>query len=51
MKDKEYTGKMVAQAIQLLPEKDYTGAALAQHTESEVARWRAVAAKSGLTLE
>lgn len=51
MKDKEYTGKMVAQAIQLLPQKDYTSASLAQHTESEVARWRAVAAKSGLTLE
>lgn len=51
MKDKEYTGKMVAQAIQLLPEKDYLGASLAQHTEAEVARWRAVAARSGLTLE
>lgn len=51
MKDKEYTGKMVTQAIQLLPEKDYLGASLAQHTEAEVARWRAVAARSGLTLE
>jgi tripartite-type tricarboxylate transporter receptor subunit TctC len=51
MKDKEYTGKMVTQAIQLLPEKDYLGASLAQHTENEVARWRAVAARSGLTLE
>mgnify|MGYP000349566215 CR=1 FL=1 len=51
MKDKEYTGKMVTQAIQLLPEKDYLGASLALHTEAEVARWRAVAARSGLTLE
>lgn len=51
MKDKDYTGKMAAQAIQMLPEKDYLGASLAQHTEAEVARWRAVAAKSGLTLE
>lgn len=51
MKDKEYTRKMVTQAIQLLPEKDYLGASLALHTEAEVARWRAVAARSGLTLE
>ena len=51
MKDKDYTGKMEGQAIQLLPEKDYLGASLALHTEAEVARWRAVAARSGLTLE
>lgn len=51
MKDKDYTGKMTAQAIQMLPEKDYLGTALARHTELEVARWRAVAARSGLTLE
>ena len=51
MKDKDYTGKMAAQAIQMLPEKDYLGTSLAQHTEAEVARWRAVAARSGLTLE
>jgi len=51
MKDKDYTGKMAAQAIQMLPEKDYLGASLAKHTETEVARWRAVAARSGLTLE
>ncbi|MEN9537819.1 MAG: hypothetical protein RLZZ126_54 [Pseudomonadota bacterium] len=51
MKDRDFTSKMAAQAIQLLPEKDYTGTALAQHTESEVTRWRMVAAKSGLTLE
>jgi tripartite-type tricarboxylate transporter receptor subunit TctC len=51
MKDKDYTGKMAAQAIQMLPAIDYTGAALAKHTESEVARWRAVAARSGLSLD
>jgi len=51
MKDKDYTGKMAAQAIQMLPEKDYLGASLVQHTEAEVSRWRAVAARSGLTLE
>jgi tripartite-type tricarboxylate transporter receptor subunit TctC len=51
MKDKDYTGKMAAQAIQMLPASDYTGAALAKHTESEVARWRAVAARSGLSLD
>lgn len=51
MRDKDFTSKMTMQAIQLLPEKEYLGSSLAQHTESEVARWRAVAAKSGLTLE
>ena len=51
MKDKDYTGKMAAQAIQMLPHAEYTGAALAKHTENEVARWRAVAAKSGLSLD
>lgn len=51
MKDKAYTGKMAEQAIQMLPADQYTGEALARHTESEVARWRAVAARSGLTLE
>lgn len=51
MTDKEYTSKMETQAIQLLPPKDYLGASLAQHTENEVARWRAVAVRSGLTLE
>ena len=51
MKDKAFTGKMAEQAIQMLPPEQYTGAALARLTESEVARWRAVAAKSGLSLE
>lgn len=51
MKDTDFTGKMAAQAIQMLPPGDYLGSALAQHTENEVARWRAVAARSGLTLD
>ncbi len=51
MKDKAYTGKMAEQAIQMLPPEQYTGDALSKHTESEVARWRAVAARSGLSLD
>ncbi|HMS05837.1 MAG TPA: tripartite tricarboxylate transporter substrate-binding protein [Burkholderiaceae bacterium] len=51
MKDKDFTAKMTAQAIQLLPASDYTGPALARHTEAEVLRWRAAAAKTGLSLE
>jgi len=51
MKDRAYTGKMAEQAIQMLPPEQYTGEALAKHTELEVARWRAVAARSGLTLD
>jgi tripartite-type tricarboxylate transporter receptor subunit TctC len=51
MTDKAFTSKMTEQAIQMLPPEQYTGAALAKHTEAEVTRWRYVAAKSGLTLE
>ena len=51
MKDKAYTGKMAEQAIQMLPPEQYTGEALSKHTESEVVRWRAVAARSGLSLD
>ncbi len=51
MKDKDFTNKMAEQAIQMLPPEQYTGAALAKLTESEVARWRAVAAKSGIALD
>lgn len=51
MTDKAFTGKMTEQAIQMLPPEQYTGAALAKHTEAEVTRWRFVAAKSGLTLD
>ncbi|MFC5523908.1 tripartite tricarboxylate transporter substrate-binding protein [Polaromonas jejuensis] len=51
MKDTGFTGKMAEQAIQMLPPEQYTGAALARHTENEVARWRAVAAKSNLALD
>lgn len=51
MKDTGFTGKMAEQAIQMLPPEQYTGAALARHTESEVLRWRAVAAKTNLSLD
>lgn len=51
MKDSSFTGKMAEQAIQMLPPEQYTGAALAKHTEAEVVRWRAVAAKSNLALD
>jgi tripartite-type tricarboxylate transporter receptor subunit TctC len=51
MKDKTFTDKMAAQAIQLLPAEQYTGASLAKLTESEVLRWRMVAAKAGLSLD
>lgn len=51
MKDTGFTSKMTEQAIQMLPPEQYTGAALARHTESEVLRWRAVAAKSSLSLD
>jgi tripartite-type tricarboxylate transporter receptor subunit TctC len=51
MTDKAFTGKMAEQAIQMLPPEQYTGAALARHTEAEVTRWRFVAARSGLALD
>lgn len=51
MKDTGFTGKMVEQAIQMLPPEQYSGASLAKHTESEVLRWRVVAAKSNLFLD
>jgi tripartite-type tricarboxylate transporter receptor subunit TctC len=51
MKDKTYTDKLQAQAIQLLPEQQYLGSSLAKHTEAEVARWKAVAAKSSIAMD
>lgn len=51
MTDKAFTDKMAEQAIQLLPADQYTGAALGRHTESEVARWKAVAAKANISLD
>jgi tripartite-type tricarboxylate transporter receptor subunit TctC len=51
MKDVIFASKMAEQAIQLLTPVQYTGAALAAHTEQEVTRWRAVVAKSNLTLD
>lgn len=51
MTDKAFTDRMAEQAIQLLPAEQYTGAALARHTQSEVARWKAVAAKANISLD
>lgn len=51
MKDKAYTDKLQSQAIQLLPEQQYLGSSLAKHTEAEVARWKAVAAKSNIAMD
>lgn len=51
MKDTAFTSKMAEQAIQMLPPEQYTGAALGKLTESEVVRWRAVAARSGIALD
>ncbi|MDM0115150.1 tripartite tricarboxylate transporter substrate binding protein BugD [Variovorax sp. J22R133] len=51
MTDKAFTDKMAEQAIQLLPAEQYTGAALGKHTESEVARWKVVAAKTNISLD
>nr|WP_312987774.1 tripartite tricarboxylate transporter substrate binding protein BugD [Comamonas koreensis] len=51
MGDKEYTDKLVSQAIQLLPPEQYSGQALGRHTEAEVARWKAVAAKTQIALD
>lgn len=51
MGDKEYTDKLVSQAIQLLPPEQYSGQALGRHTEAEVARWKDVAAKTQMALD
>jgi tripartite-type tricarboxylate transporter receptor subunit TctC len=51
MEDKAFTDKMAEQAIQMLPVQQYTGAALAKHTEAEVARWKAVASKTNISLD
>lgn len=51
MKDKAYTDRLQSQAIQLLPEQQYLGSSLAKHTETEVARWKAVATKSNIAMD
>lgn len=51
MKDQAFTSKLTEQAIQLLPAEEYTGQALGRHTESEVARWKEVAAKANISLD
>lgn len=51
MTDKVFTDKMASQAIQMLPVELYSGAALGRHTAAEVARWKAVAAKTHISLD
>jgi tripartite-type tricarboxylate transporter receptor subunit TctC len=51
MKDRAFQDRLLAQAIQILPPEKYTSAALRQHTEAEVAHWRAVAAKTPLAID
>ncbi|MGJ7499901.1 tripartite tricarboxylate transporter substrate binding protein BugD [Variovorax sp. ZT5P49] len=51
MSDKAFTDKLAEQTIQMLPPEQYTGAALGKHTEAEVARWKAVAAKASISLD
>ena len=51
MADKAFTGKMTAQAIQMLPPEQYTASALGKHTQAEITRWKAVAAKANISLD
>ncbi|MGO4331596.1 tripartite tricarboxylate transporter substrate binding protein BugD [Cupriavidus sp. 2TAF22] len=51
MSDPAFTAKMAGQAIQMLPREQYTGRALGLHTEAEIARWKAVAAKTNISLD
>ncbi|CAG2138794.1 tripartite tricarboxylate transporter substrate binding protein BugD [Cupriavidus plantarum] len=51
MSDKSFTDRLTAQAIQTLPAEKYTAAALGRHTESEVARWKVLAAKANISLD
>ncbi|TDF63610.1 tripartite tricarboxylate transporter substrate binding protein BugD [Cupriavidus sp. L7L] len=51
MADKAFTGKMTAQAIQMLPPEQYTAGALGKHTQAEITRWKAVAARANISLD
>ncbi|WP_434034930.1 tripartite tricarboxylate transporter substrate binding protein BugD [Cupriavidus sp. a3] len=51
MKDKAFTDRLSAQAIQMLPADKYTASALGKYTEAEVARWKVVAAKANISLD
>lgn len=51
MSDKTFTDRLTAQAIQTLPAEKYTASALGKHTEAEVARWKALAAKTKIVLD
>ncbi len=49
--DKDWTDRMAAQGIRLLPAAQYTPEALARHTAAEVERWRKVAADAKISLD
>ncbi|MWL89425.1 MULTISPECIES: tripartite tricarboxylate transporter substrate binding protein BugD [unclassified Cupriavidus] len=51
MNDKAFTDRLSAQAIQMLPADKYTASALGKHTETEVARWKVLAAKANISLD
>lgn len=51
MKDKAFTDRLSAQAIQMLREDQYTASALGKHTEAEIARWKVLAAKANISLD
>lgn len=51
MADKDFTTRLTAQAIQMLPPEQYTANALGKHTASEVARWKVLAAKANISLD
>lgn len=51
MADKDFTSRLAAQAIQMLPPEQYTASALGKHTASEVARWKVLAAKANISLD
>lgn len=49
--DKAWTAKMTDRGIRLLPAAQQTPAALAQHTASEVDKWRRVAAEAKIQID
>ncbi|GJG94725.1 tripartite tricarboxylate transporter substrate binding protein BugD [Cupriavidus pauculus] len=51
MADKDFTTRLTAQAIQMLPPEQYTASALGKHTAAEVARWKVLAAKANISLD
>lgn len=51
MQDKEFTGKMEAQGILLLPNEQYSPEVFQKHTEDEGVRWKSVIEKAGIKLD